>query len=356
MPLTQIDVHHVRVIQQARVDAHPFLNVIAGANASGKSSFLEAIHLLGTGRSFRTMLINEVIQRGADALAVMGRQRRLGVEQVLGFRRGRASKEIRINGHPEPSVAALARALPVQVISPESHHHFFEDAKERRRLLNWGLFHMEPHFYEAWLRYQRLLRQRNSDLRRGAASFRAWEPELVQVGEAIHARQVAQITAWEPEFQRHCALLLGEGEARLGLVPGWPRSLSLAEAVRAATERDRERGYTGVGVHRSDLALVFRGEPLAKLGSHGQQKLALIALKLAQLTLFVRNEGGEPVLIVDDLAAELDENSRERVLHSLAAIPIQVFLSALTPALAPPSASRGLRLFHVEHGQIHAAD
>ena len=159
----------------------PRINILHGDNGSGKTSLLEAIHLLGMARSFRSTRLNPVISHEQGSCTVFG-QVELGEEQssALGISRDRSGEiRIRINGQSVRSAAELAETLPLQLINPDSFRLLEGAPKLRRQFLDWGVFHVEPRFLQAWQRLQQALRQRNSWLRHGtldAASQAAWLP------------------------------------------------------------------------------------------------------------------------------------------------------------------------------------
>ena len=162
-------------------------NLISGANASGKTSLLESIFFLGRGRSFRTARNETLIRKGADKLLLTGRFEAGESIRPVGVRYSREGFEARAAGDRIGSLAELATILPVQAIDPEVHRLVEEGPQERRRYLDWGVFHVEPRFVEQWRRYQRALKQRNAALRAESPEqvVRAWDPELVESGRAL---------------------------------------------------------------------------------------------------------------------------------------------------------------------------
>lgn len=358
MHLTALDVRDFRGVASAALEPVAGLNVLAGPNAAGKTSLLEAVHVLSTGRSFAATRTAPLVRHGGGPLRVVGRMvdaagrvRRLGVE------RGRSgAATLRLDGSSAERMTELARVLPVIAIHPESHDIVIGGPEERRRLLDLGLFHVEPGFHEIWRRFRRALAQRNALLRRGASdrAFEPWDGELAAVGEALDRVRRQYVDALSPLVGAMQPCLLDDDES-LELVyrRGWAEDRSLYDALNDERRRAGERGGTSVGPHRADLGLRVGGREARQQVSRGQQKLLVYLLRLAQVQQLVQSEvPGGCVLLLDDLPAELDRERRKRVMALAAKIGVQVFVSALESDAVPRPADWGARVFHVEQGQV----
>ena len=353
MSLDSVGIEDFRCIQHADLTLHDRCNLISGENASGKTSLLEAIFVLGRGRSFRTAKSETLIRNGSPAFQVTARVRGEGSARPLGLRLGKEGVEARYSGRPVSGLAELATILPVQAIDPEVHRLIEGGPQERRRFLDWGVFHVEPNFVEHWRRYQRALRQRNAALKAGsvAAVVRAWDPELVEAGELVAASRARYLLALTPHVAKTAERLLGN-PLDITLLQGWSAERTLQESIEASWARDRERALTHAGPHRADIAVRFAGAPARDRISRGQQKLAAAALLLAQLRCDAELGSSVAALLVDDPAAELDAGNLERLLQEVVSLPAQLFVTALdptNPALA--NLPEGHR-FHVEHGSV----
>jgi len=261
--------------------------------------------------------------------------------------------EARYAGRPVSGLAELATRLPAQAIDPEVHRLVDGGPQERRRYLDWGVFHVEPDFVDHWRRYQRALRQRNACLRAGQSDslVRAWDPEMVAAGEEVAEHRQRYIAGLQAAVRGVGRRLLGI-EVEIGLSRGWSAERGLKEALELALPRDRERGLTHVGPHRADLSIRVSGQPARDRVSRGQQKLLASAMLLGQLEYDASRGSSVAALLVDDPAAELDGTSLERLLAEVLALPAQLFITALdsgNPVLRGLSAGRR---FHVEHGSV----
>lgn len=183
MSLSRITVTAVRNLHPVTLSPSSRINILHGANGSGKTSVLEAIHLLGLARSFRSTRLQPVIHYEQPACTIFGQvQLAEGGSSNLGISRDRQGElQIRIDGQNARSAAQLADLLPLQLINPDSFRLLEGAPKIRRQFLDWGVFHVEHRFLGAWQRLQKALRQRNSWLRHGTldgASQAAWDREL----------------------------------------------------------------------------------------------------------------------------------------------------------------------------------
>ncbi len=353
MHLSEVDIQGVRNLHEVRLSLSSGLNVIAGPNASGKTSLLEAIGLLSTARSFRTPRIARVIQHGQSALQVVGKLTgSAGRDVRIGLRREASRTLIRIDGEPVRQGSRLARRFPVQVITPASHELLEQGPKFRRRFLDWGLFHVEQGYHAVWQDYMRLLRQRNAVLRLGdVRQLDHWDRLLAEKGEVLDQMRRRHLEGLVPLFQAHGVQLL-EQAVDVTYRRGWESGQALHAVLEAGRESDLRRGFTQAGPHRMDL--VFRGEAGAarETLSRGQQKLIVAAARLAQVQLVDRSVGVKTVLLVDDVAAELDRVRRERLMVLLRSLETQVFVTATEAELLPVAGWEALKMFHVERGKL----
>jgi len=352
MSLVLLEHQGVRNLQAGRLSLHPQLNLIVGANASGKTSLLEAIHILGTGKSFRTNRIERVIQHETEKLTVFGRHISNDVEQTLGYQRQGSAREIQVNGTHNTQLATLAQSLPLQVISPDTHFSFLKHAKYRRASIDWGLFHVEPDFYAVWSRHQRLLKQRNAALKQGEKRLDMWDEPLASAGEDIHKRRQRYLQRLQPRIEHQRDALLPGEEIALRLRSGWRQGQPLTEVLSEDLDRDREQGFTRSGAHRADLEWLLSGQDARQEASQGQWKLLTLVLRLAQLEDFVEQTKRDCILLLDDLPAELDPERRLMVMSLLATLPLQLFATTTELGHLVTEGWRDHATFHVERGKI----
>ncbi len=354
MALCWVRIEQFRCFERIEVELDPRFNFFAGANASGKTSLLEALFFLGRGRSFRSRRLDSLIRQGQREFLVVGRVRTEHGLTPLGVRGARDGTEIRVAGKPAQGAAQLAEYFPPQVIDPEIHKLLEEGPGRRRRFLDWGVFHVEPAFMETWQRYHKALRQRNAALKLGLddQSVRVWDSELVLAGEALSEQRRAYLQALAGPLTRVGQDLLGT-EVGLAYHRGWPEDAALAECLGRDLERDRRYRATQHGPHRADVVVRIAGHAAKDRVSRGQQKLLAAGLTLAQLELQEQERPGRSALLLDDPAAELDGANLERLLACVRALPVQLIVTSLREKV--PGLPADGRRFHVEHGQVAPA-
>ncbi len=340
----------VRNLHDTSVEFDPACNIISGRNASGKTSLLEAIHVLARVRSFRTARLDRVRSEGLSPLRVQGRVDDGGVRHWLGVGRDGGGTRVRIDGADARGFSELARLLPVQVMNTESHRLLQDGPSARRSYLDWTVFHVEQEYHRIWQRYDRGLRQRNAALRSSdLRSVRALEPQLVTAAQGVDVLRQASVVRLKPLIAAYLRRWLPDVSVDLSYRRGWRQQQSLAAALGEQRESEHSRGYTMVGPHRADVQIRVDGVEAQYRLSRGQQKLVAIALLLAQADLISAAHGPRPVLLVDDLPAELDALHRDLVMEGFLCAQGQLFLTTIEPAWLPVSSARR---FHMEQGHL----
>ena len=218
---------------------------------------------------------------------------------------------------------------------------------------------MEPDFLTIWRRYAHALKQRNALLKSRIHDNQLdlWDRELADAGEPLTRRRQIYIEALEPRLRAIAAELAPAlGIARLEFQPGWAReTLSLADALLVARDRDLANGYTSVGPHRADWRVDYSTLPGRETLSRGQAKLTALALLLAQAECHAAVRGEWPVVALDDLASELDRSHQRRVLARLVASGAQAFVTGTEPLPALAEVGGEVALFHVEQRRVEPA-
>lgn len=347
--ISEIRLESFRCFNSASLEPGPQLNVIAGLNASGKTSLLEAIFILGRGTSFRSSKVDAAIQFGAEQFTVFGSlgegdASRVGVAVSRGD-----GLSVRIDSRPGTR-AELVRALPVQVLEPASHELIAGPPAVRRQFLDWSVFHVEQIFLEAWQQYRRALQQRNAALKQHSmAAAWAWDSTLSSTGLLVdQCRRRLMERMVEPVRRVGNSLL--DVDIELRYQSGWSEGTELAAALVAARDRDQQLCSTSVGPHRADLVVTVRERRARDTVSRGQEKLVVAALTLAQIEVVAAAVGRPVVLLVDEPGADLDRHHLRKLLAAVLAAPVQAFVTSLEPELLEIPESG--RLFHVEQGSV----
>lgn len=344
----------------SRLDIHPQpgVNLILGANGSGKTSVLEGIHVLGMGRSFRTQQLKHAIAHEADAMTLHGR---IAGDPPLpvGIRRPRNAEEtvMRMAGERVARVAQLADALPLQLINPDAFRLLEGSPSTRREFLDWGVFHVKHDFLQVWKGVRRALKHRNALLRHGRMDDRSlavWEHELSQWGERLDVLRHAYMAEFLPVFEETLTALLPLPGLSLRYSRGWDQQRRLAEVLQQGRVTDQQMGFTQQGPQRADLRIRLERRPAVEVLSRGQQKLVVSAMKLAQGRLLERLTDRRCLYLIDDLPAELDARHQRVFCQWLEEMRCQAFITSVEPdALADAwQPNTPIAVFHVKQGQV----
>lgn len=356
MPLATLALKGFRNLADGKFEWAPQLNLITGANASGKTSLLEAIYFLGRGRSFRTRRNSELIRHGVPSLQLVGTLRAAGGgrHSTIGLAHDSHRLTGRVDGAPLRTMAALAAQVPVLLLNPDSHRLLDDGPRLRRRFLDWGVFHSESGFLTIWKHYYGALRQRNTALRSGfdSRALAPWDAELVTNAERLTRMRETFCAALESTLRPLAGELLGSVQLSLGYRRGWHGERELAELLRLELDGDRRQGHTRNGPHRADVTIHVDGCPVAQRLSRGQQKLLVVAMILAQATLYRHRRQQACLLLIDDLPAELDDTNRQRVMHCLARLDSQLFISAIEPTVPELALWSQFRHYRLHAGEV----
>ena len=345
--LEQISLLDLRGYTTLEVRFGPGPHIVWGANATGKTTLLEAMALLAWGRSHRTATDGELIRWGAELARVEGRIAADVVEVAIVRAGSGASgrKRIRVNGLARRA-AGLAGLLRIVLFAPEDMLLVTGSPSLRRAVIDQLASAGSPAYADALATYGRTLQQRNSLLRaireEGAAraELRYWDGAFLDAGGAIVAerRRLLEVLA-DPLALAHAEIAPDEAaEGRLSLryetnappLPGESARDALARRLAETADKEVWNGSTLVGPHRDDLVFELGGRDLASFASRGQQRTAILALKLAELDHLTALDGRPPLLLLDDVFSELDPERRSHLVRRIAELP-QAFVTTTTP-------------------------
>lgn len=352
MPLQIIRLTNVRNIAEGEITPASGINIVVGPNGSGKTSLLEAVFILGRGRSFRETRIRSIIKKGTEYLEVFGIVNDHGPGTKIGIRKSNQDTIVKINFQRVQKLSTLARELPLHVITPRSHEILESGSDHRRRFIDWGVFHVEHQYQRLSSRYYRVLSQRNAALKTQPENHALWDRELDSLSIEINRLRETHLRDLTRYFKEDIGALLETMAVEFEWKRGWDRNLTLMEALQRNRSSDLKRGFTQQGPHRADFSVRLDGMPARRWASRGQQKLIIMALFLAQVRL-IRNEvGRNPILLIDDLAAELDRRHRDKLMMRIEHNANQVFITTTDLGLFSDNTQK--KVFHVEHGVLAA--
>jgi DNA replication and repair protein RecF len=286
--------------------------VLAGPNAQGKSNLLEALAMLATGKSFRAHREDELIRTGAERAELGGEARgaagAIRLRCTIARTPAGTRKSFEVNGGAVGFARFLGRTRVVTFV-PGDLQLVGGGPVLRRSFLNGALAQLSPVYYRDLALYQKVVRQKAALLRGAIAPDRdlllAYNDELVRPASAL----IAARRAFVDELAAATAAIYGRwrgARERLGVTYAANPEGDVGEALAAAVESEVRRRTTLVGPHRDDLRLLIEGKPLAAFGSQGQQRTAVLALKVAEYDVMRARTGDAPILLLDDVLSELD--------------------------------------------------
>lgn len=355
--LKQLTITNLRNITELNIQPSLGINLILGNNGSGKTSILEAIHLLTLGRSFRTRFLKNAVQFNCQKLQVIATTTNnqpvgLQFDLIQGLR-------IRINSEPLKRLSDLAIQLPLQLIPANCHQFFEQGPRYRRQLLDWGLFHVEPSFNYQWQSYRKVIQQRNSALKQYKENeeIQLWDAHLAGHGEIITGYRRKQLNNILDKFKIIFPRLCPEFSSAtysLQFKSGWPKDQSLIEVLKTNIDRDKKLAYTRSGSHAADWSFNINDFDPAEILSRGQQKLFVLALSMAQAEITLSSgRHRQSILLIDDISSELDHRHQQIIIEELAKLPVQCFITSTDEVLGSKlEINESTAVFHVKHGQI----
>jgi DNA replication and repair protein RecF len=335
----------------------PGVNVFIGANGQGKTNLLEAVAMLALSASPRARREVELVGPVAAASRIEAEVEAEGTTVELSISLNvegeRARRVIEVDGARRRALD-LPGHFRVTLFWPDDLGLVKAGPDLRRRFLNQMLVQVQPGYAAALAGLRRVLEQRNSLLKRMAAGeeatdvLEAWDEELVKIGGEISDARAGAVRELEPEVAR-CHAEIAAGERLEIRYEGPPENL--AEAVHNSLPEDLRRGSTSVGPHRDDVRVLLDGKEARSYGSQGQQRTAVVSMKLAEAALVARRTGERPVLLLDDVLSELDGERRAALLQQVAGEG-QVIITSVEAGPFPPELISKAMVWTVENGAI----
>jgi DNA replication and repair protein RecF len=343
------------------------MTVVLGRNGQGKTSLLESAYLLGTGRSFRSRKLDEVVDWNGDVARVAGTvASRIGRSR-LAVVVERSERRLVADGIERDLESYLGR-LDVVDLGAERMKVLTGPPSERRRFLDRGVLGIGPSYLRALADYRRALHQRNALLRRGGtgsdAELDAWDERLAVAAAGLHEprrRYALRLAAGLGEVGR--ALFTGDRELRLRYRPS-PAEVrdkppercreEYAAALGAGRKRDRTVGHTCLGPHRDDVVIELDGIDLRRFGSAGQVRAAMIALKVGKIRILQEERGETPLFLMDDFDTDLDELRASSLAEFLQHGAFQVLVATSKESMVGQLGMVALRV-RMDGGSAHAA-
>ena len=314
-------------------------NLIIGCNGSGKTSLLEAIYYLAYAKSFRCSSTRLMIGHQHDRFQI---EAKIVSDVCTRHAKSMHAVDKRLSGislddDKKTKQSSIARILPVVFIDASTHRDFANTPKNRRDFINWCCFYGDSEYHQYLLRFQRALQQRNQLLKQcrhhtnARVQLQSWSEPLVFYAEKVHTSRAQLMTSLNEKLALIWPQFFSMSHGSMTYDRGWRDSVAYGDCLQQSLEQDIIYGFTQYGPHRADLrCLTDAGHSVFQCFSHGQQKLFAYMTRFIQLALLDKTMSPHSVILIDDLAAELDAPNQSRVLAYLDDLPSQKFLTALS--------------------------
>lgn len=375
LTLEQLHILNYRNIREASLEFAPKMNCLVGLNGQGKTNVLDAIYLLSFAKSAYTNQDSQNITHGEDLSFVQGSYRTANANYSenefsisCGLRRG-TKKQFRKNKKDYKRLIDHIGLIPLVMISPADHQLIEDGSDERRRFMDSVISQLDKHYLDCLTNYNALLKQRNALLKQYEDSaappndlLEVLEWQMTPLAQYIYQSRKEFFVQYEPFFQKvyqHIANGSSDKETNEQCNIQYISQLhdrDLSEAYQQTRQRDLILGWTSQGIHKDDILMKLGDFPLKQVGSQGQQRTFVLAMKLAQ-ALYLSTQGSQtlPILLLDDIFDRLDSTRVERIVELLQSPNFgQIFITDTDrqhlSEIVQPSASA--KIFHVENGNI----
>ena len=326
MFIEELSLVNFKNFEQAEMKFSPDINCFIGNNGAGKTNLMDAIYYLSFCKSFLNPVDLQNIRHGEEFFVVQGRYQRQGNEENIycGLKKGN-KKHFKRNKKEYKKLSEHIGLLPLIVITPSDIDLIMGGSDERRRFIDTVISLYNHQYLDSLIKYNRALLQRNNLLKQFASTntFHAenleiWDDQLVHYAEIIHRERKIYIEKFLPVFQNYYNLISGGNEI-IGLEhQSHLYKGDFAGQLLNARQRDRILQFTTVGIHKDDIDFKLGDFSIKKLGSQGQKKTFLVALKLAQFNFVKDISGITPILLLDDIFDKLDKHRVEEIVKLVA--------------------------------------
>jgi len=369
MILTSLSVSGFRNLSEQSLQFSRQINTIAGPNGQGKTNLLEAIHVLALSRSFRTHRSSDLIGFNAERFCVSGTVVAKGIESLLTVDQTLSGKTLQVGGSKRDVLDYLGR-LDLIVFASLQIEQFKAEGEYRRRLVDRGLYQLQPSHLRRMAGYCRVVKQKNSLLRDSASVYTkstaelldVWDHQIVEMGaKIIESRQFyvekvreklrVRSNGFTPEVLDIKYLATNEISSTASLAD---IQSQLSTRLRKHREREVRLRRSIVGPHRDEITVEVDGNPIQRYPSSGQQRSALLSFHLAQMEVYCDVYGEYPLFLIDDVDSDLDEQRMNQLLQLLGC-KTQVFVTTTKPGLIRTAASYPTRLLQMSSGKVQEA-
>ena len=356
MWLTQLTCRCFRCLGDIEFAPGPGLNIVHGDNAQGKTSLLEALLYVCTARSHRTQQERELVRHGEEGFSITARAERSDREVSLEAHYWQKAKRFKVNGVSQTRISDILGRINTVFFSPEDVGLIKGGGSPRRRFLDMEISQINAPYLAALQQYRQVLKQRNSLLkhpRPDVAMLEVWDAQLVGPGETLMRERARFVAALSELAATAYGRIATQEDLQLTYTPDVDEAGSFEAALARSRDTDIRRRQTMRGPHRDDIEIVIAGKSARVYGSQGQQKSAALALKLAEIDLIHDQTGEYPILMLDEVLAELDAHRAQHLFESLVD-KVQCLVTTTERELTEKIGGRPYRRYQMTRGELEA--
>lgn len=319
MVLEHLSVVNYKNIEQADLFFSPKINCFLGNNGMGKTNLLDAIYYLSFCKSHTNPIDSQNILHEADFFVIQGWYELDGKqEEFFCSLKRRQKKHFKRNKKDYEKLSDHIGVLPLVMVSPSDAELISGGSDERRKFIDVVLSQFDKEYLHALIKYNKALQQRNALLKAShdktdATIFELWEDEMSRESVVIYQKRKQFITDFIPTFQKFYDYISNSNEKVELSYSSHLGQDSLSSLLKIKREKDKILGYTSVGIHKDDIEMTLEGYPVKKVGSQGQNKTFVVAMKLAQFDFLRKVRDITPILLLDDIFDKLDSVRVEQI-------------------------------------------
>ena len=360
MVIEKLTFSHVRNLEDTTLYPSPSLNFFVGGNGCGKSSLIETISLITSARSFRTKKISRIVNNEHSSFTIFSKLVSGLSHYSVGLRKEKSSTsyQIRINQESIHKSSILASYFPLITISPELCDLIDGSPERRRSFIDWSLFHVKHDYNKLLFNFRKSLSQRNAVLRkRELSQLDHWDRVLCGYADQIDEYRSNLfdeiLTILRNNISDIFESNIDLSKLRISYYSGWKKGDSLKKSLKNGRALDIERGFTHSGPHRADFKISLDGVAAKEHLSRGEKKLLQILFTVAQLIHFKEKTESDPIILMDDIFSELDQQNIRRLFELVRELGLQLFVTATDLIDIQQYIEKNEKLFHVKQGSLN---
>ena len=368
MHIEDISIVNFKNLRDVQVGFSPKLNCFIGNNGAGKTNMLDAVYYLSFCKSFFNAVDQLNINHQENYFMLSANYKRLDSKEIIscGLQQGH-KKQFKRNAKVYKKLVEHIGLLPLVMITPSDVNLILGGSDERRKFMDGVISQYNQNYLDDLLKYNRALLQRNNLLKQFAAEryfdnelLEIWNNQLVEIGNRIHAERTRFVEKLIPVFQQYYTFI-SQGNEQVGLTHQSDLyDNDFEKLLHDAVPKDRAVQYTSVGIHKDELELNIGDYPIKKLGSQGQKKTYLVALKLAQFNFIKEISGLKPILLLDDIFDKLDQQRVEQIIKVVSGDEFgQIFITDTNREHLDAIIKKmntGFRIFNVSNGEVKVSE